>query len=180
VALGDSADVEVDAFPDTSFRGIITEIANSAKTKGLGTQEQVTNFEVTIRLESHDKRFRPGMSTTVDILTKRLDNVLKVPIQSVTVREKKTLQKKKDVEESTTEESSASDSKKNMQEVVFVVENNKAQARPVKLGISDDTHYAILSGVNEGDQVITGPFKILNKILKSADLVTIKKKKKSK
>ncbi len=172
---GDSAKVEVDAFPDTVFDGRVTEIANSAITKGLGTQEQVTNFEVTITIDNPDPRFRPGMSTTVDILTRRLENVLKVPIQAVTVRERKVLRKTKQVEDTVSDEEASAEEKK-MQEVVFVIEDGRAAVRPVKLGISDDTHYAVLSGVSEGEWVITGPFKILNKTLKDGDPVHRKKK----
>ncbi len=177
VQLGDSALVEVDAFPDTTFRGIVTEIANSAITKGLGTQEQVTNFEVTVTLDTPDLRFRPGMSTTVDILTKRLDDVIKVPIQAVTVREQSKLKKQKDVEDHPAAESGR-DGEEKMQEVVFVMEDGFAHVRPVKLGISDETHYAVLSGLDEGEMVLTGPFKILNKTLKNDDRVTLKKKSK--
>ena len=177
VSIGDSADVELDAFQDTVFHGVVTEIANSAITKGLGTQEQVTNFEVTIRLDNPDKRFRPGMSTTVDIKTKRLDDVVRVPIQAVTVREKSRLKKKQNVEEHEGASDDAAGSEE-MQEVVFVVENGRAVARPVKLGISDDTHYAVLSGLEGGEEVITGPFKILNKTLNDQDLVEVKKSKK--
>ncbi len=169
VHIGDSARVELDAFADTSFAGQVTEIANSAITKGLGTQEQVTNFEVTVTLEQPDTRFRPGMSTTVDILTKKLEHVLRLPIQAVTVRSPEALKKGK----KTTAETESSDPK--MKEVVFVIENGHAQAKPVKLGISDDTHYAVLSGLNDGDQVITGPFQLLNKTLHNGDLVTVKK-----
>lgn len=177
ISEGDSAEVEVDAFPDTLYRGVVTEIAHSAITRGLGTQEQVTNFEVTITLETPDRRFRPGMSTTVDILTKRLDNILKVPIQSVTVRDKKKLERKKDIEEHETETASDAETEEEVVEVVFVVKDNKAIARPVEKGISDDTHYAVLSGLDEGEQVVTGPFKTLSKTLESGDLVETKSKK---
>ncbi|MEJ2545633.1 MAG: efflux RND transporter periplasmic adaptor subunit [Calditrichaceae bacterium] len=176
VSFGDTCEVELDAFPDTLFKGKVTEIANSAITRGSGTQEQVTNFEITITLENPDNRFRPGMSTTVDIFTKRLDDVIKVPIQAVTVREKASLVKKEKVEEGP-EDTGPNPRESEMQEVVFVVENNKAIAKPVKLGISDDTHYAILSGINEEAEVITGPFKVLNKTLKNESLVSVKSKK---
>ncbi len=171
VHLGDSARVELDAFADTSFAGSVTEIANSAITKGLGTQEQVTNFEVTVTLDQPDKRFRPGMSTTVDILTKKLEHVLRLPIQAVTVRAPEELDKGKPK----TAESEDPDRK--MTEVVFVIEKDRAQAKPVKLGISDDTHYAVLHGLHDGDRVITGPFQLLNKTLHNGDLVTVKKAK---
>lgn len=180
ISLHDSADVELDAFQDTTFKGIVTEIANSAITKGLGTQEQVTNFEVTITLDNPDTRFRPGMSTTVDLKTNRLDNVLKVPIQSVTVRDKKKLEEKKDKRDSKEDKEAEEDEEKDMREVVFIVVENRTVAKEVKLGISDDRHYAALSGVNEGDQVITGPFKLLNKDLKNDQLVSVKETKKGK
>ena len=179
ISLGDTADVELDAFPDTTFKGIVTEIANSAITKGLGTQEQVTNFEVTITIQNADARFRPGMSTTVDVYTQREDDVVRVPIQSVTVREKNRLNKKKDVEDHSGEDEKGSGKEgddKSMVEVVFIIEGNEAIARRVKLGISDDSHYAVLSGINEGDEVITAPFKAINKTLKNGDRVKLKEK----
>ncbi len=184
IKKGDSAIVDVDAFPDTSFKGVVTKIAHSAITKGLGTAEQVTNFEVTVTVQHPDPRFRPGMSTTVDILTKRLDNVLKVPIQAVTVRSKdeiknaknKKIRKKAKVQE---EEKSPAEKKSEMKEVVFIVKKGKAALRPVTLGISDDTHYAVLRGLKEGDEVITGPFRLLNKTLKDGQPVRIKNKKRN-
>lgn len=179
ISLGDTADVELDAFPDTTFKGIVTEIANSAITKGLGTQEQVTNFEVTITIQNADARFRPGMSTTVDVYTQRENDVIRVPIQSVTVREKNRLNKKKDVEDHSGEDEKGSGKEgddKSMVEVVFIIEGNEAIARRVKLGISDDSHYAVLSGINEGDEVITAPFKAINKTLKNGDRVKLKEK----
>ncbi|KAA3615111.1 MAG: efflux RND transporter periplasmic adaptor subunit [Calditrichaeota bacterium] len=178
ISLNDTAVVELDAFPDTTFKGIVTEIANSAITKGLGTQEQITNFEVTITIQNADARFRPGMSTTVDVYTEKEENILRVPIQSVTVREKSRLNKKKNVEDKADdeEESNADKDDKSMVEVVFVAEENEAVAKQVKLGISDDSHYAILSGINEGEQVITGPFKAINKTLKNGDKIKIKEK----
>jgi HlyD family secretion protein len=179
IEMGDSADVEVDAFPDTLFRGKVTEIANSAVIKGLGTQEQVTNFEVTITIENADLRFRPGMSTTVDIYTDREENVFRIPIQAVTVRDKEKLKKRAGVEDRNESEEEENDSsEEEMIEVVFIAEDDLAIAKPVKLGISDDTHYAIQSGLNEGQEVITGPFKVLNKTLKNEDKITVKSKKK--
>lgn len=181
VALGDTSEIEIDAFPDTTFKGIVTQIANSATVKALGTQEQVTNFEVTVALIDPNDKFRPGMSTTVDIITEIHDDVLKVPIQSVTAREKEELEKKPDIEEHPETEASESGStgkeEKEMVEVVFVVEDNHALAKPVNLGISDDTHYEIVNGVNEGDIVVTAPFRVLSRTLKSGDLIEIKEDK---
>jgi HlyD family secretion protein len=167
VRRGDLAQIELDAFPDSLFKGRVTQIANSAITRGLGTQEQVTNFEVTITLDEPDKQFRPGMSATVDILTHRLENVVKAPMQAVTVREKAdSLQSNNESEK--------------MVEVVFVVEEKKAKMKTVILGISDDTHYAILKGLESGEKVITGPFKLLSKDLKNDQLVSEKKNQKKK
>ncbi len=179
VSLGDSSVIELDAFPDTTFTGVVTKIANSAITKGSGTQEQVTNFEVTVTFDNPDPRFRPGMSATVDIMTQKMDNVIKVPIQAVTVRDEKKLKKKENIEEKNMNKAGDKSASK-MNEVVFVVENGKAVAKPVKLGISDDMFYAVLSGLNEGEEVITGPFKILSKSLNDGDLVQIKEKKEGK
>lgn len=184
VTLGDTADVEIDAFVDTTFKGVVTKIANSATIKGLGTQEQVTNFEVTVALVNYNEKFRPGMSTTVDVITESKHDVLKVPIQSVTVREKETLKKRPDVEDKSTDENDKADSdqdkKKDMIEVVFCVEENKAIAKSIKLGISDDTHYEVLSGLEEDETVITGPFRVLSRTLQNEDLVEMKEKNKGK
>jgi len=178
VSMGDTADIEIDAFVDTTFKGKVTQIANTATIKGLGTQDQVTNFEVTVALLNYNERFRPGMSTTVDVITDTRNQVVKVPIQAVTVREKAKLEKKSDVEdheENSEEKKIYSDkSKKQMTEVVFCIEDNRAVARPVKLGISDDTHYEVLSGLEEDDLVVTGPFRLLSKTLKDGDLVEYK------
>jgi HlyD family secretion protein len=180
VSLGDTANIEIDAFIDTTFKGIVTKIANSATIKGLGTQEQVTNFEVTVALVDYNAKFRPGMSTTVDIITETKNNIIKVPIQSVTVREKEKLYKEPDIEEqnSNTDETNNQNKevKKDMIEVVFCVEDNRAIIKPVQLGISDDTHYEVLSGLAEGEMVITGPFRVLSRTLKNEDLVEIKEK----
>jgi HlyD family secretion protein len=175
IILNDTCAVELDAFPDTSFKGQVTEIANSVITKGLGTQEQVTNFEVTVTIQNADKRFRPGMSTTVDVFTDREEEVFRVPIQSVTVREKNRLEKKKDVEDPQPENPGENKKKDEEKiEVVFIVKEKSVEAVPVKLGISDDTHYAVLSGLEEGNKIVTGPFKAISKTLNHGDRVQIK------
>jgi HlyD family secretion protein len=180
VSLGDTSDVEIDAFIDTTFQGIVTQIANSATVRGLGTQEQVTNFEVTVALFDYNERFRPGMSTTVDIITETQSDVIKVPIQAITVRPKEKLDKKPGVEEHDSEEESETKGtkKQEMIEVAFCVEDNKAVSKPVKLGISDDTHYVVLSGLEEGETVVTGPFRVLSRTLKDDNLVEYEKKQK--
>jgi HlyD family secretion protein len=185
ISMGDSAAIEVDAFGDTTLNGRVTEIANSATIKNLGSQEQVTNFEVVVTLKDYNAKLRPGMSTTVDIVTKIKNNVIKVPIQAVTVREKEKLEKRPGVEqrvEKTENEVAANDKsakdKKNLQEVVFCVEDGKAVVKPVVLGISDDTNYEVVSGLQTDQTVITGPFRVLSKTLQNSDLVTVKKETK--
>ena len=182
VSIGDTSEIEIDAFPDTTFKGIVTQIANTATVKGLGSQEQVTNFEVNVRLIDSNPKFRPGMSTTVDIFTEIKDQVLKVPIQAVTIREKEKLIKIPDVEDNIEENDDLSyeEKKKNMTEVIFCIEDKHAVMKTVKLGISDDTHYEIISGVNEGEEIVTGPFRVLSKTLKNNDLVEIIKKRQDK
>jgi HlyD family secretion protein len=182
VSLGDSADIEIDAFVDTTFKGVVTQIANSATIRGLGTQEQVTNFEVTVALTDFNPKFRPGMSTTVDVITETRKNVVKVPIQAVTVREKKTLEKKPEVEETAEPETETATNEggqeKEYSEVVFCVEENQLVAKTVNLGISDDQFYEIVTGVGEGELVVTGPFRLLSRTLKDGDLVEYKEPKK--
>jgi len=185
ISLGDSAAIEVDAFGDTTLHGRVSEIANSATIKNMGTQEQVTNFEVVVALQDYNARLRPGMSTTVDIITEVKNNVLKIPIQAVTVREKDKLEKRPTVEqrvEKETEETAqvngsadkAAKEKQNMKEVVFCVEDSKAVIKPVQLGISDDSYYEVVSGLEAGQSVVTGPFRILSKTLKDGDLLKVK------
>jgi HlyD family secretion protein len=184
VSMGDTSDIEIDAFADTTFKGVVTQIANSATVRGLGTQEQVTNFEVKVSLLDYNDRFRPGMSSTVDIITEVRDDVIKVPIQAVTVRPKEKLDKKPAVEETSESESSEEGGstdkgkKPEMAEVVFCVDGNKAESREVKLDISDDTHYAVISGLEEGEEVVIGPFRVLSRSLKDGDLIEYEKKEK--
>jgi HlyD family secretion protein len=180
IALNDTAAIEIDAFPDTSFQGLVTQIANSATVKARGTQEQVTNFEVTVALIDPNEQFRPGMSTTVDVFTETRDGVLKVPIQAVTAREEKKLKRNPDVEEPVEDEdeSDTDKKKKKMIEVVFCVAEGRAAVKPVELGISDDMYYEVKEGLVEGDRVITGPFRILSRSLTDGDLVSVKESEK--
>ncbi|MBN2366329.1 MAG: efflux RND transporter periplasmic adaptor subunit, partial [Calditrichaeota bacterium] len=98
VSLNDTSEVEIDAFQDTTFMGIVSEISHSAVTKGVGTIEEVTNYEVKVLLLDKLPSFRPGMSTTADIRTRTAKNVLNIPIQSVTAREREKLEKPSQVE----------------------------------------------------------------------------------
>lgn len=184
VSIGDSCHVEIDAFQDTTFRGIVSEISHSATIKGTGTIDQVTNYQVKILLIDKLPSFRPGMSATADIETRTVKNALNVPIQSLTARERPKLEKTSGAESTPAEREKAAlnekakkvRSKKSDQllEVVFVVENGVAKMREVKVGISDDNYYEVKEGLNEGEEVITGPFKILSRTLEDGDAVKVK------
>ncbi len=185
VSLHDTCEVEIDAFQDTTFMGLVSEISHSAQTTGTGTIEEVTNYEVKILLLDKLPSFRPGMSATADIRTQTEKDVLNVPIQSLTARERKKLDKAKGLESTPAErESEKSEDlpkklKKNNEdelvEVVFIVKDGVAKMSPIKIGISDENYYQVLEGLQEGEEVITGPFRILSRTLKDGDKVKIKK-----
>lgn len=182
---GDTTEIEIDAFRDEVFMGIVYEVANSAVTKGLGTQEQVTNFEVTIRMLHFPKMLRPGMSASVEVITNISDSTIAIPIQSVTVREPKRLERKEREEgvaiasdEPEEEAKEKSWGANDMVEVVFVIEDDIAVMRKVKTGITGESKIEILEGVEEGEKVVTGSYRILSKTLEDGDEVKIEDKKK--
>ena len=180
ISLGDTAEIEVDAYLNRKFKGIVSEIAYASKSDFSITTDQVTNFTVKIKLlkesyidliqpeKGHRFPFRPGMSATADIQTNKKDNVLAVPIQSVTIRDPK----KSILDVNKSEDG---DTKKVLEEIVFVVENNKAKAVKVKTGLQDDTNIEIISGLTGNEQVIFAPFKAISKTLKDGDVIIIKK-----
>ncbi len=192
LSLGDTATIEVDAFIDKKFKGIVSEIANSANIVG-SSADQVTNFSVKIRVlpESYanlvtDKSlaspFRPGLSATVDIQTEKITNILTVPIQAVTTRDDTSdidkspsvkIAKKADNKESTTAKTDA----KSVEffEYVFVVEAGKVKMQLVKTGIQDDQYIQILSGLSEGQEVVTAPYLAISKKLKNGSMVKVVK-----
>lgn len=185
VSLGDTARIQVDAYPDRVFTGVVTYIANTAKSRGLGTQEEITNFEVRIRLlHEGEHNFRPGMSMTADIETERRANVLSVPIQSVTVRLPKEEQTKREEPAEGEAHLITGESKKKkeneVQEVVFVVNEGKVKAVPVKRGIADDSYVEIVSGLEEGMEVVSGPFKAINRDLEDGTKVKVENKRPTK
>jgi len=191
---GDTAYVEVDAHDNRKFKGIVTEVANSANTLGLST-DQVTNFQVKIRIlrdsyqdlldPEHPERypFLPGMSATVDIQTKRVLNVVTVPIQSVTTRtDTGTSAKGKELnygKEGPPEEETSTDvvvkdnnNKGNEKsdepiECVFVYRDGKAILVPVKTGIQDNMYIEIVSGLKENDEIISAPYSAIRTLLRN-------------
>ncbi|HDP98887.1 MAG TPA: efflux RND transporter periplasmic adaptor subunit [bacterium] len=183
VSKADTTDIEVDALPDTILRGVVSEIAHTATTRGRGTQEEVTNFEVKITILDQIEKLRPGMSATVDIRTETRNNVLMVPIQAVAVRERsevfQTVEKSADSAEADADKDSDSQQEKSpvkrdeMIEVLFIVEDGVAKLVAVETGISSDTHIEVKKGVTEGQQVVTGSYRVLSKTLKNGDRVKL-------
>jgi HlyD family secretion protein len=177
ISVGDSATIEIDAFSDKKFKGVVTQIGNSAKTAGLGTQNEVVNFDVEIRMIDVDTKIRPGMSCDADIKTDTKKEILSVPIQSVTTR----IPKKEEVleEENENGNSDAEDRKEKLKpvEVVFVEEGNIAKMVEVETGISDDTYMVINSGLEEGQMVVSGPYKAISKELSDSTKVKITNKR---
>ncbi|KPL00762.1 MAG: hypothetical protein AMJ91_03325 [candidate division Zixibacteria bacterium SM23_73_3] len=186
VELGQEAEIKIDAYPDTTFRGKVTEIGHTARISGLGTQDQVTNFLVKVMLHDEVPSIRPGMSASVDITTSYRSDALNVPIQAVVMREEKvdTLTTKKKEEEgalasvdSLSKKGNKKDKKKKKEiEGVFVVEEGRAKFVEVKTGIADQQNIEIVSGMSEDDQVVTGSYKIL-RTLKDGDKVKVTEKK---
>jgi len=172
VNLGDTALIEVDAYLDQKFKGIVTEIANSAKTTGVSA-DQVTNFDVKILVlpESYKKLFdagnsnpfRPGMSATVDIQTESKIDIITVPIQSVTTR-------------TDTTKTAATPSDEDIRTIVFITDGQYALAKDVKTGIQDNNYIEILSGVAVNDKVVSAPFSAISKKLSDSTLIEIVKK----
>lgn len=179
IKIGDSAKVAVDAYLKKEFKGIVTSISNSAS--ATTSADQVTNFKVKVRIlkESYMdlvegkpasySPFRPGMTATVDIITKRKEKVIGIPISAVVMKTDTAAADKYDVKEDEPEKVKAQNDKKF--ECVFVKSGNKAKIRIVKTGIQDDSNIEIVSGLKKGDEVITGPFNTVSKDLNSGDKV---------
>jgi len=203
VGFSDTCDIEVDAYLGKTFKGIVTNIANSAMSSGMGT-DQITNFEVKVRVlrnsyatlvnekQPDQSPFRPGMSATVDIRTKQVVDVLSVPIQAVTTRSKKELQegsdgekpkrkgKGKETDSDEDDESETVDKPEKLEdaiELIFVVSDGKSVAKVVKTGIQDNEFIQLLSGAELGDKVVTAPYRSISKKLKPGDEVEVVSKK---
>ncbi|HLP73538.1 MAG TPA: efflux RND transporter periplasmic adaptor subunit [Bacteroidales bacterium] len=173
VKLGDTALISVDAYLDRKFKGVVTEIANSAKTTGVSA-DQVTNFDVKILVLPESYRdieekegtnpFRPGMSATVDIQTQSKSDIMAVPIQSVTTRVD-------------TSKFKAVTTDEDIRTIVFITDGKYALAKDVKTGIQDNSYIEILSGVEDKEKVISAPFSAISKKLSDSTLIEIVNKK---
>jgi HlyD family secretion protein len=192
VKLGDTALIEVDAYMNRKFKGIVSEIATSANVAGVSV-DQVTNFDVKIRVlvdsykdlvKAGDTSFtplRPGMSATVDIQTNRVTDVLTVPIQSVTTRIDSAAMKAQKDKEKSVKNSSGDDQGQAVKtvkpadqqiEYVFVYKEGAVKMVKVKTGIQDNSFIQVLEGLKEGDEVVSAPYRAISKTLKDGDKVT--------
>lgn len=182
VKIGDTTEIEVDAYRQKKFQGVVTQIAYSSGTSvGIVSTSQAINFTVKIKLLKssyqdlinadlgHAYPFRPGMSCTVDIRTKTKGQVLSVPIQSITTRERYEVEGKEKVNK----KSDNDDIKKDLVEVAFVLNQNKVRLVPVKSGIQDASFIEVIEGLKDGDKVIKAPFKLVSKGLKDGEIVKV-------
>ena len=192
IIIGDTTEIEIDAYPDTMFYGVVSEIAHTAQSLNMGSQQQVTNFKVKVKMITVPDRIRPGMSSTVNIITETIKNATSIPIQALTSRP----EDYKDIKDldNDNKKSKWKDSedisfkKVKPIDVVFTLkdefENNKAEegekyavVTPAKVGISGENYYVVTSGVNEGDMIVVGGYRVLSKELNHGDLVTVKNQK---
>ena len=172
ISLGDTTLIDVDSYASVAkkFKGVVTSIANSANTKA--SIDAVTEFEVKIRIinesyaelvtEKNRFPFRPGMTASVDIITQKKTDILTVPLASVTTRED--------------QKDESADGTVKLKELIYVVEDGRAVQKEIKTGISDFDNIEIIEGVNEGDELVSGPYFVISKQLKDKDLIKTTKK----
>jgi len=165
VKVGDSAQVQLDAFPDTTFIGRVTRISNSSvKSTTAATTDQAVDYEVTIQLLNAPKDTRPDFSATAKVITDKRTNVLSVPIIALTVREDQALQQG-DTAVGLGKAKPAKDVGKKDVEGVFVVgTDNKVTFRPVKVGIAGEKHFEITSGLKEGEKIVAGTYQAIREL----------------
>jgi len=194
VKIGQKATIAIDAYSDRKFKGTVSLIANTGKTTGTGTQEEVTNFEVKIRIEEKDVALRPSLSCTADIQTNMVTDAVAVPMQSVTIRTGDTnlspeeIEKRKqkvaerdqgdnnaEVSNDRQEKTALKLDREKLSKVVFVKDGGKAKMVKVTTGIADDTSMEIKSGIKEGDEVISGSYSAISRKLKDGAKVIIDK-----
>jgi HlyD family secretion protein len=194
VKVGDRASIKIDAYPERRFHGAVYQIANTGKTTGTGTQEEVTDFEVKIRIEEHDVVLKPGLSATADIETDSARDVIAIPMQAVTIRtgdsnlspeeiEKKKLkvaQRDKadnsaDLTNEKMEKHAQKEQREKLAKVVFLKQGSKAHLVKVTTGISDDTYTEIKNGIQPGDEVISGTYTAISRKLKDGAKVAYDK-----
>ena len=181
VSVGDTAKVQVDAFGKQKFKGVVTQIGNSAQQTGLGSQEQVVNFEVKIKMIDIDPKLRPGMSCNADIETKTVFDVVSIPLQSVTAR---TDIPTDNGDDSTDVKSDNGNKRKNgngrnkePKEVVFLLDNGTVQMVVVETGISDDDYLEVTGGLEGGEEVVSGSYRAISRELEDGSKVRVEEKR---
>jgi len=194
VKIGDKANVKIDAYGDHKFKGTVAQIGNTGKTTGSGTQEEVTNFEVKINLDREDILLRPGLSCTADIETNTVKDAVAVPMQAVTIRTGESNLSPEEIEKrklksaardkgdnnaeyvnEKQEKAAQKEEREKLSKVVFLKKGGKAQSVKVTTGISDDTYMEIKSGVQPGDEVISGSYSAISRKLKDGAKVAYDK-----
>jgi HlyD family secretion protein len=194
VKVGDMAEIKIDAYGDRKFHGTVYQIGNTGKTTGAGTQEEVTNFEVKIRIEDHDVELKPALSCTAEIQTNEVKDVVAVPMQAVTIRtgdsnlSPEEIEKKKqkvarrdkgdnnaEFVDGRAQKALQKEEREKLAKVVFLKKGAKAEMVKVTTGISDDTYTEIKSGIQPGDEVISGSYSVISRKLKEGAKVTLDK-----
>ena len=187
IPIGDTTEIEIDANPDTIFFGVVSEIAHTAQSMNMGSQQQVTNFKVKVRMITVPDRIRPGMSSTVNIITETIKDALSIPIQALTSRsddyndiDRSNKEQKKELENE-----DAPFKKVKQVDVVFTLEDKfkgeeaeegkkYVMVTPVKVGISGENYYEVRSGLEKEKMIVIGGYKALSKLLNHGDLVKIR------
>jgi HlyD family secretion protein len=194
VKVGDKARVTIDAYGERKFGGTVAQIANTGKTTGAGTQEEVTNFEVKINLGTEDVLLRPGLSCTSEIETNMAKNVVAVPLQAVTIRTGETnlspeeIERRKQIQDAQNkgdnsaevvntqqEKKTQREEREKISKVVFEKTGSTAKQLKVTTGIADDTYIEIKNGVKPGEEVISGSYSAISRKLKDGAKVTMEK-----
>ena len=178
VHVGDTARVKIDAYPNREFLGYVAEVSHSPKQKGIGTQDEVINFEVKIRLVDKEATLRPGMSCSVEIETETHGNVLSVPLQAITIRSdaKKIAEPTDDMATTSVRETKRRDMRP--PQVVFVVDNGKVRMVTIESGLSDSDFIEVKSGLKEGQTVVSGSYNTISKVLRDSMSVVVENTKK--
>jgi HlyD family secretion protein len=194
VKVGHKANIKIDAYGDRKFHGTVYQIANTGTTTGSGTQEEVTNFQVKVRIDDHDVPLKPGLSCTADIETNMVKDAVAVPMQAVTIRtgdsnlspeeieNRKAKTNARDKGDNSAEfvnerqeKAAQREEREKLSKVVFLKKGGKAQSVKVTTGISDDTYMEIKSGIQAGDEVISGSYSAISRKLKDGAKVSYDK-----
>jgi HlyD family secretion protein len=180
VEPGQDASVTLDAFPDTTFSGIVTEVGNSAVRSQLGLGQESVDFKVLVAILDTIPGIRPGLSASVDVTVAERKDVLAIPIQCLTVRNTDTLARWRkaagEPPDTSDGETGEGDEEARDVEGVFVVDDETARFRRVVVGITGEKYFEVTSGLEEGEQVVSGPFSAIGD-LRDGDRVKIEKQR---